>query len=766
MSYEEKRAGFAKPAPEYRPIAYLELPAPDSEHIKADILREMAKYSALGCQAVIPQLPEGTVLNEAGLAPVREMYEILLAVAEETGMKVGFHLDPAFEHAVVQTLTDLGETALCAKMLDCREYLCTAGEKIDRPLHAGELLSLVAFSEENDRILDLRGYIREGRLVFEVPDGNWVIREYLALPDTESGAANYLSYEASYRYISAAFSLFERIFTPYLENGTLSLLSYSEIGFNGKNRRNWDASFNTLFRTRFGFDPAPYYPALFTYIGKDTRHIKAMMMTVRASMIQHGIMQALYDFATKMGLSPFGSLSEPKLTACSFPVGDAMLNNIYSPCALYDKAYLYGTNSVKIAAGAAYNFDNRQVNAELFRHYSRHDRERLCRDAMNAFARGVNHAALHFPAEIENDRPFCDFISRVQLMLRGGRHVADIAMLYPIYFLHSEVNLYFSSVEGYEYPATPGTADYMTLINSVSFYAGHDLTVLHPKALSTRCHTANGLLYLDNDKNHECFRVLILPCSPIISLTNLHLIKRFYDEGGKLLATGGLPYMAFEWDESGENDREVQETVREIFGADACNPHIMRDFCYQKNAAGGEAIFLYFNDSAMDGTQMVRSSTVNEALNTFGIPFDLYLPAMPRLETTGSLNSVYPEFHTIGLHRGVPGNGMLTHIHKRVDGDDIYYFSNTTNKEYNHHVLLRGAHTVEEWNPFTGGIVARNAKFFTYKNTLYTDLRLTLLPNTSVFFYAKDAAPGTGKPEEIRSIDALRSEHAMLMSEF
>lgn len=260
MSYEEKRAGFAKPAPEYRPIAYLELPAPDSEHIKADILREMAKYSALGCQAVIPQLPEGTVLDEAGLAPVREMYEILLAVAEETGMKVGFHLDPAFEHAVVQTLTDLGETALCAKMLDCREYLCTAGEKIDRPLHAGELLSLVAFSEENDRILDLRGYIREGRLVFEVPDGNWVIREYLALPDTESGAANYLSYEASYRYISAAFSLFERIFTPYLENGTLSLLSYSEIGFNGKNRRNWDASFNTLFRTRFGFDPAPYYP--------------------------------------------------------------------------------------------------------------------------------------------------------------------------------------------------------------------------------------------------------------------------------------------------------------------------------------------------------------------------------------------------------------------------------------------------------------------------------------------------------------------------
>ena len=62
-------------------------------------------------------------------------------------------------------------------------------------------------------------------------------------------------------------------------------------------------------------------------------------------------------------------------------------------------------------------------------------------------------------------------MARVQTMLRGGRHVADIAMLYPICDLHGKVNLYFSPVNGYEYPALLSKSDYMTVINSSSEFA-------------------------------------------------------------------------------------------------------------------------------------------------------------------------------------------------------------------------------------------------------------------------------------------------------
>ncbi|MBE6701936.1 MAG: hypothetical protein E7585_00770 [Ruminococcaceae bacterium] len=767
MTSATKRAGFQSPHNDRRPIYYFELPPLSAplEELQKQVACQVEKCGRCGCGTLIPQLAFGTELNSAGLETVKALYRLILTLASEKGLSVGFYLDPAYEHGVIHAMGEIGEHALRAKLLTCREYVCEQGQTTKRRLTAGERLSLVAFDEETCDLIDLRPFVTNGTLLWEVPHGNYIIKEYLLSEDTDREGANYLSYEASLGYLRAVFSLFSDTFAPFLGK-TLNLIAYSGVGFHGQNRRAWDISFNRVFTDRFGFDPAPYYPALFGSIGKDTAHIKAYFMTVRASLLQNGILKALHDFADELGLIPFGSLSEPKLTACSFSIGDAMLNNALSPCALFDKAYMYGTNSVKIVAGVAYNFDVDRVNAELFRNYATHDKERLYKDAMNAFARGVNCTAVHLPEALTENSDFCDLAARVQTMLQGGQHVADIAMLYPIYHLHSQSGLYFSQVSGYEYPSTPFTADYMTLINSISIYSGHDLTVLHPEILNTRCHTEGGVLYLDNQRNKESFRVLVLPATSIISLQNLRVLKKFFDEGGKILATGLLPSKAFEYDEKGENDKAVQLLTKEIFGEEACNPALMRDYCYNKSAKGGEAIFLYFNASAADGTHMTRSSTVNQALNSFSLPFDIYLPGMPRLEITGALNSVYPEFRTIGLHRRMPGGGMLNHIHKRYDDCEIYYFSNTTVADYNHHVLLRGAFTVEEWNPHTGKTQARNSKLLSYQGEVYTTLRLTLKQCSSTFFHAVPLEKVPNGIEKINSIQHLQSEHAALMSEF
>ena len=765
MLHEQRRAQFLAPPMNRRPIFYFTLPVPDGSPFEKAIDDAVARCRDSGFGALIPQLPLGTELDGEGLIAVKAMYARLLASARAAGLRVGFYLDPAFEHAVIRAMGEMEDHSLRSRLLTCHEYICSREESVSRPLAKGTLLSAVAFSEDTTEIIDLRPFIKDGRIVWEAPAGNFVVRQYLVVEDTDREGVNYLSYEASYRYIDAVFTLFSDVFAPY-QGDTLAILAYSGIGFLGANRRTWDEGFNEAFKERFGFDPAPYYPALFNYIGPDTPHLKAYFMTVRASLLQNGILKALDRYARDRKLAPFGSLSEPKLTACSFSTGDTMLDNRYAPCALFDKAYMYGTNSIKVAAGAAYNFDIERVNGELFRNYRFHDPDRLMNDAMNAFARGVNCTGMHLDGELAENSAFGDFVARVQVMLRGGRHMADIAMLYPVCDLHGKVNLYFSPVNGYEYPALLAKTDYMTVINSISIYAGHDLTLLHPDTLDTRCHTEGGVLYLDNEQNRERFRVAVLPSCEIIRLSNLKLLKKFYDEGGKLLATGQLPTKAFEYDGNGENDREVCRIVEEIFGHDACDPYVMRDYCHNKNAAGGEAFFLYFNASAVDGTKMVRSSTVNEALNSFELPYDIYLPGMPRLECTGGLNLIYPEFHTIGLHRSIPGGGMLNHIHKCHDGYDIYYFSNTTDKPYNHHVLLRGAFAVEEWNPHTGGMRARTCGFLSYKGEIYTTLRLTLDTHTSTFFCALPASTENAEITEINSIDNLRSQHAALMSEF
>ena len=765
MAYENKRAAFKMPDSSTRPIYYFTFPSPGDTDLKTPICREVEACLRAGCGGLIPMLPAGTELKDAAdVDAVREMYRILLHEAAAKGLTVAFFLDSAFERLVIRMLDDLGETSLHAKLLECKEYICRAGEKLSRRLHNGDLLSLVAYSEMWGEVIDLRPFIEDGKLCWEVPQGNWVVREYLAVEETDCRRANFLSYEASRTYMGMAFNLFAAVLSPYIGT-TLTTLAYAEIGFHGTNRRDWDPSFNELFLRRFGFDPAPLYPALFGYAGKDTTHYKAMLMTVRASMIQHGIMEALYNFASELGLSTFGNLTEPKLTACSFTAGDAMLCNRYSPCALFDKSYLYGTNSVKIAAGAAYNFDIERVNGELFRGYPQHDRTSLVKDAMNAFARGVNNAALHLPSELKEDSSFGDFAARVQLMLRGGRHVADIAMLYPIYDLHSRVTLYNSEVEGYEYPETPTDADYMTLINAITFYAGHDLTVLHPKTMRAQCRTEDGVLYLDNKNNREQFRIFVLPSTHIISLPNLRMLKKFYDDGGKIIATGHLPTMAFEYDKDGKNDAEVQALTRAIFGAQATDKNVMGRYCHNQNENGGEALFLYFNATTVDGTHMTKSSLVNRAINSFNLPLDVYIPSMGRFEGTGALNAIYPEFHTVGLTRSFPDGGMFNHIHRRCDEGDIYYFSNATDTDYDHHLLLRGANDVDEWDPHTGCIHARPERFVSYLGETYTYLRLQLPAHTSTFFVAVPVSPDRDLPE-MTVIQNLESEQAKLNTEF
>ncbi len=762
---EAKRAVLTSPDKGTRPMYYFDLPAPVAgTNICAAIEKAVALCRSSGCSTLIPQLPLDTELNDDTLPLVQEMYATLLATAKREGLCVGFHLDPALECAVIRAMDNIGDNSLRARILICREYVCAAREQVDRPIAPGILLSAVAYNEEYAEVVDLRPFIKDDRIVWQPPHGNYVVRQYLSVEDEAREGANYLSYEASRRYIEAVLSLFEETFAPYLGT-TLTTLAYSGIGFLGANRRTFADDFNERFVERFGFDPAPYYPALFDYIGAKTAQMKAYFMTVRASLLQNGILRALRDVAHEHGLALFGSLSEPKLTGCSFSLGDTLQNGIYCPTALLDKAYMYGTNSIKIAAGAAYNFDIDRVNGELFRNYRFKDSDQLYRDAMNAFARGVNNTAVHLPEVLATDRKFGDFATRVQTILQDGRHVADIAMLYPIYHLHGKTSLYFSRADRYEYPATNSTADYMTLINSISIYAGHDLTVLHPDTLNTRCEARDGVLYLNNTRNHEQFRVVALPACDIVSVENMRVLERFFDSGGKLIATGVLPTKAFEHDETGDNDREVRRIAEHIFGHDACDPRIMRDYCYNKNEAGGEAYFLYFNASAVDGTKMIRSSTVNEALNAFSIPFDVYLPAMPRLECTGGLNSIYPEFHTVGLHRTIPGGGMLNHIHKAHDGYDIYYFSNSTQSDYNHHVLLRGCLSVEEWDPHNGIARSRKCRQISYLGARYTTLRLTLASGASTFFVTTP----TDKAEdaiEVASIDRLRSDHAALMSEF
>ena len=61
------------------------------------------------------------------------------------------------------------------------------------------------------------------------------------------------------------------------------------------------------------------------------------------------------------------------------------------------------------------------------------------------------------------------------------------------------------------------------------------------------------------------------------------------------------------------------------------------------------------------------------------------------------------------MKNGPDYDGALTYIHKVKYGRDIYFFANSTDKDVDAKVILRGKKSLKIWNPHTGE--ARPAEF-------------------------------------------------------
>lgn len=750
--YPYIRRHFLNPQSEERLYAFLRLPCSPADGLSEQRITEKITHYIQFCKrnhfgTVIPCFATAeTSAENFSLERFRFCYDLLLSLAQQAKIHVAFHLERALEVFLLHMEEECYEQEMRGKVLMMRPYPCEENENVRLTLHDGTHMSIIAFCEESGQIIDLREFVNGDTLEWTVPRGNWCIHDYLCVFDNERIHTNYLNYKASTLYIESAYALFSDIFEKY--GDTLNTLYYSDLCFRARNRRDWDDTFNRVFEERYGFDPAPHYPALFYSFGDRAHRLKAIFHDCRSTQMRDGFVRSAHDFAKRLRLTCFGTVMEPKATACSWLCGDNILNNTFAPGALLDKAYMYGTNSIKIAAGAAYNYDTKFVSCELFRNYHKKTREALYKDTMNAFARGANlmlshvprmpaiseeEAAAnraHVPPRYSNwELDFAEFVSRMQTLLRGGAHVADIALLYPIYSIHNRTYMYDSPAEGYEYETTHPSLDYMSLINSISIYAGHDLTVLHPEVLDDRCVIEGDTLHMDNEFNDEFFRVIVLPSTEIIRLSNMEKLAEFFDRGGKILSSGLLPTMAFEYDTTGENDRRVRELVEHIFGKDACSPSLLREYCYNSNDNGGEAYVIYANMTAADGTAMVSGAQIQDVLTEFKIPYDVYLPFMPRVECPGAFNLNYPEFSHLGLNDYFPGSGMINHIHKRRGNIDIYYFSNTTEKPYNNYAMIRGKHIPEEWNPHTAKIRKLDYEYVTSRGVTYTRFLMDLTPS-------------------------------------
>ncbi len=758
--YKELRRDFLNPKNEYRPVPFFHMDgafAADGR-LTEETARHLAQYKKSGYGGIVP-LPvsakDGSAATEPafGTAEYYDSYRLLLDKAKELDMQVIFYDDLDFPtgRAGGEMAARFPEST--AQMLRRYDYECMEGQKFRRTLHTGEgicRMALCAVEFDTRAVIDLRALATDDRLEWEVPSGNWTVQEYVCEP-CQNGYVNYMSYDASMDFISLTYKRFADRYADYFGN-VVRMSFYDDIQYKAPNRRMWDPHFNEVFEQRYGFDPAPYYPALWEDIGEDTAHYKALFMDCRAHMFADGFFKAVGDFTRRNGIASTGHVAEPKDASCSWLYGDGFLWRRHSGAVGLDlvHAYMYGFNGLKIASSAAYNYDIDTVACEIYGNYAVLDRTVLYSEAMNAFARGVNFMIPHtlwlsgkarIPHEVSHRNPefagelpeLLSYMTRCQTLLSGGRHTADIAMLYPIHSVHSQMYLYEAEAKGFEFSHTPENTDYMTLINSIMSYAGQDVTVIHPEVMSEKMSADDGMLYLNNTVNFERFRILFMPGMSMISLDNLRLIRKFWEGGGIVISTVELPSKVFDFLPDKNSDAEVNRIVGEIFGITNDEHSVMQESYENRSAGGGIAYFLPSARTGADGAFHVESRTVAELLKKLPVAYDVEILNMPTLDDQGMLSLIEPAYRSYGVARAMLKDGVFGYIHKKHTGCDVYFFANSTAYDYDGSVLLRGEQIPELWNPHTGKIRKADYELVSYRGEIYTKVALKLSRCESTF---------------------------------
>jgi hypothetical protein len=274
------------------------------------------------------------------------------------------------------------------------------------------------------------------------------------------------------------------------------------------------------------------------------------------------------------------------------------------------------------------------------------------------------------------------YMSRLNLMLQNhGRHVADIAVLYPIatmqggHYLDGKLGHYKGGVIIPE-------ADYIDVGELLATEVGRDYTFIHPEVLDEKCSIKGTSLMLKNRINHEEYKVMIIPGHKTINWSNLKKIKAFYDHGGKVIATGTLPSKSAEFG----YDEDVVKTIEAMFSG-------------AKNEPSGMAVFL------KKPTADTMRQTLDKMLDVYDVEFEV--------------------------------GKELRYIHKVKDGKDIYFFANLGKMPISTWAELRGTLSAESWNPHTGNISRPQYSHEKKGLSPVTKVKIELPPATSIFIIAR-----------------------------
>ncbi|MCA1758444.1 MAG: hypothetical protein LC658_01625, partial [Bacteroidales bacterium] len=531
---------------------------------------------------------------------------------------------------------------------------------------------------------------------------------------------DYLDTTAVRQMIHLTYGKFAEKFSAYFGN-TIKKTFFDDVGF-WRHPRTWTGLFNKKFEELNGYDPKPFYPALWYDIGPETESVRNAFFNTRAELLAEGYPKLVAQWDEKHRLKSTG---HPPGNYDPTPIdmnGDIFKFYRYTQIPLVDVilGYQFGQNGHKLISSAADFYDRPIVSTEIygaFRERDQHfDSLMLYRPMFETFTRGVNFVIPHgmwynpedvyivplvspYNKEIAPALPaYSEFVGRSCLLLQGGRRVSEIGVMYPFEELAAYYN--FGKPEDIRqgFYISPET-DYQEISGLLSNEIRRDFTFVHPEFfLDEKYSVEGGKIKLNNTENYQEYKVMFLTGCNTISWKTLQKLSDFYESGGTIISTTKLPSKSSEMGK----DQKVIELVQQIFGINSLNPDSTK-IQVNSNAKGGFTVHI----PKPNKENILK--ILDERMNA-----DVRFSPEPVLQSDW---------------------GKFNYIHKIKDGKHIYMFTNSSDEVIDTEVILKGKHLLENWNPHNGNMKEMISQTFTNENgEIFTRCQLHLDPVKSVFY--------------------------------
>jgi len=669
-------------------------------------------------------------------------YRVALEEARKLGLEVVLYDEWRYPTGMVggQLYTKYPQYA--AKSLEMAEKDVTGPVTAELTVPQGIYVGAVMMNRDTFELTDISSRYAAGKpLSAPVPKGNWKVMAFylntaIVPTSVKGGVVDYLDPAAMDAFISLSYQKYYDHVGEFFGK-QIKHSFWDEPAMHPIDGRMWTPSFNENFEKVYGYSPMKYYPALWYNIGPQTAAARNALWGFRARLFSENFVGKIEAFCEAHGIQAGGHWDQEEIVNPVPVNGDFIKLFEHEGVPGVDDIYYLGRSNpgYKIVTSAASNWDHPIVFAETYAAYGGVNEKTAYKVAMDQHAMGVNQQVTSGgPARTAYAPEFNKFLGRMGYLLQHGRHVADVAVLYPIASLQSvfkfdggqasqsggesrkaNIDAVISAREG---GITPPEIDYQD-IGEVLFHGMRvDYTYLHPEVLVNKCTVENKRLVLNNRENREEYRVLFVPGGDTLSVAAAAKIKEFYDKGGVVIATHLLPTKSAEFGK----DKEIQQMVADVFGlpvddpptADlqrAMNGRLISFYWVKRNAAGGQAYFLpqpepWVLEWAVDRVLPVRDVNIQQPM-----PFLKKAPAY---------------------------DGALTYLHKVKNGQDIYFFANSTDNPVDTKVVLRGRKDLKIWDPQTGEPRPADLTNGDASGQPVTTVHLVMPPVTALFYVGAD----------------------------